>query len=260
MKLTWREYWQLWQMARRRLRSEEDYRAFQAFQASQLINYFEQHGIRLSGRIVLDLGSGVGGYSEEFARRGACVVSVDLVQPQWAAHLPIYQIVGDALMIPLGAEKFDFVFCASLIEHVAQPAQLLSEIERVLKAGGACYLSFPPYYSPRGGHEFAPFHYLGERIALRIVRRRKRREWEQRLYDVSMQPQSFADLFRRWGLYKMTIAQFRRLLNGSSLRCRDLSTRYFPISFIRVPWIGEVLTWHAQCLLVKPEPSKDHLG
>lgn len=245
-------------MARRRLRSEQDYRAFQAYQARLLLDYLEQHAIRLSGRIVLDLGSGVGGYSEEFARCGACVISVDLVQPQLTPGLPINQIVGNALALPLCTEGFDFVFCASLIEHVAQPAQLLAEIERVLKPGGVCYLSFPPYYSPRGGHEFAPFHYLGERVALRLVQRRQRHDWERRLYDVSARPQSFADLFHGWGLYKMTIAKFQRLLKDTHLRCRDLSTRYFPISFIRVPLIGEVLTWHAQCLLVKPASSKDH--
>lgn len=245
-------------MARRRLRSEQDYRAFQAFQARQLIKYLDQHAVRLAGQIVLDLGSGVGGYSEEFARCSARVISVDLVQPKLSMELGIHQIIGNALAIPVDADKFDFVFCASLIEHLAQPAQLLTEIERVLKPGGVCYLSFPPYYSPRGGHEFAPFHYLGERIALRIVQRRKRHAWESRLYAVSAQPQSFADLFDGWGLYKMTIAKFRRLLDGSRLRCRDFSMRYFPVSFIHVPLIGEVLTWHAQCLLIKPLLSWEH--
>lgn len=181
-------------MAWRRLRSEQDYRAFQAFQSLLLLNYLEQHDVLIQGRTIQDLGSGVGGYSEELARNGARVVSVDLIQPQLTAGLPVHQIVGNALA--LGTERLDIVLCASLIEHLAQPTQLLAEIERVLKPGGACYLSFPPYYSPKGGHEYAPFHYLGERIALRIVRRRTRRDWERRLYDVSSQPQSFADLFQ----------------------------------------------------------------
>ena len=48
----------LWKLGRRRLRSEEDYRAFQSFQSALLSEYLDRFGIELAGQRVLDLGSG----------------------------------------------------------------------------------------------------------------------------------------------------------------------------------------------------------
>ena len=101
-----------------------------------------------------------------------------------------------------------FVFSASLIEHVATPETLLAEIGRVLAPGGFCYLSFPPFYSPRGGHEFAPYHYLGERLALRLTPAARRElDWKDNPYRPTERPRSFADLYAGWGLYRMTVAK-----------------------------------------------------
>lgn len=245
----------LWRVARRRAASEQDYLAFQAYQARWLIDYLAEHDVALSGRRLLDLGSGVGGYSLEFARAGARVITVDLMQPlrAEAQDLSVKQVRGDALRVPLKTASCDIVFCASLIEHVRYPEQLLAEIERVLKPGGQAYVSFPPYYSPPGGHEFAPFHYLGERMALKLVpRRRVVADWVKSMYAANDDAASFGELYAGWGLYRMTIGKMRRLIAASDLRCEDMSTRYLPISAIRWPLLNEVLTWHAQFLLRKP--------
>jgi SAM-dependent methyltransferase len=246
-------FFELRRLAWRRLRSEQDYRAFQAFQARQLIDYLKARGVVVRDRSVLDLGSGVAGYSQEFALAGARVISLDLVTPRQTHVEEMMLVQANAVAVPLSSGAFDIVFCASLIEHVAEPEVVLAEIERVLKPRGYAYISFPPYYSPTGGHEFAPFHYLGERLALRLVRRRAVvPAWVYQLYNLPEQPASFAHLSDGWGLYKLTIHKFRRLLAQTQLRCRDVSTRYFPVSFIRWPLLGEILTWHAQFLVVKP--------
>jgi len=245
------EFRDLWRLSVRRTESEQSYREFQAFQADLLIQYMEQHGVCFAGSSLLDLGSGLGGYSREFAARGARVFAVDLTPPRLAGP-GLHRIQASAAAVPLRDAAVDLVFCASLIEHVPHPEEILAEIERVLKPGGTAYVSFPPYYSPLGGHEYAPFHYLGEKIAVRLRGRRKVPGWVRDLYPVQDDATSFADLFAGWGLFKMTIRKFRRLLGTSSLRCLEMSTRYLPVSFIRWPWIGEVLTWHAQFLLRKP--------
>jgi len=251
MKLN--DYIGLVQVARRRLRSEGDYREFQTFQACLVLDYLAQHGVAVQG-LVLDLGSGIAGYSLEFARRGAHVISVDLVQPRFSSPDQMSQVQASGLAIPLQDESVNIVFCASLIEHVAEPATLLAEAERILRKGGMCYFSFPPYYSPMGGHEFSPFHYLGERLALRLVhRRRTLADWAGQLYDVPHQVQSFSELYRGWGLYKMTIGKFRCLLGHTGFECLDMSTRYMPVSFVRWPLLGEIMTWHAQFLHLKPQ-------
>ena len=247
------DYVRLWRAFRRRLRSERDCRKFQAFQARQILDYLVRHGVPIEGRFLLDLGSGVAGYSRVFARRGACVIGIDLAHPRESRIEGMSQVQASALAVPLRNESVDVIFCASLIEHVAEPGVLLSEIERTLRAGGSCYISFPPYYSPIGGHEFSPFHYLGERIAIRIVRHSaKVPGWVRQFYDLPEKTSSFSEAYGRWGLHKMTIAKFRRLLSSTKLVCLDTSTRYMPINFSGWPLVGEVLTWHAQFLLAKP--------
>jgi len=243
----------LWRLSRRRLRSEEDYRRFQALQATLVLKYLRRLGVEIKGKRVLDLGSGIGGYSQEMGRQGATVISLDLIKPPGELGPSCAPVVADALAIPLGDESIDFTFCASLIEHVNDPARLLAEIQRTLVKGGYCYLSFPPFYSPLGGHEFSPFHYLGEHWAMRLSgRRRGRPAWVNSLYKVSPNPRSFSEIYRDWGLFKMTIARAKRLIASSGLRIVNMSTRYLPVSLIRWPILGEIFTWHAQFLLVKP--------
>ncbi|HJW91320.1 MAG TPA: class I SAM-dependent methyltransferase [Anaerolineales bacterium] len=245
------DLFRLYTLARRRLRSEDDYKRFQAFQARLLLQYLRRYRVQLPGKLVLDLGSGIGGYSEVLAATGARVYSLDLIAQQQLS-LGCGAIKGNALSIPLKDGSMDFIFCASLIEHVPDPGKLITEIRRVLAPGGLCYLSFPPYYSPLGGHEFSPFHYLGERWALRLNRRKRDIAWGMEYYKLNLTPRSFKELFEDWGLYKMTVSKAMRLVRGSGLRLVNLSTRYFPISLVRWPILGEIFTWHAQFLLEKP--------
>jgi SAM-dependent methyltransferase len=247
------DYLTLWRLAKLRQRSEADYRALQGFQCSLLCEHLLGFGIELEGKRVLDLGSGIGGYGVHLAARGARVVSLDLVEPTYTLAKGHTAVVADALSIPLEPGSADFVFCASLIEHVRDPSRLLTEIQRVLIVGGHCYLSFPPFYSPQGGHEYSPLHYFGERFALRLLRRRARLPaWVGDIYRVAHDPQTFAETYEDWGLFKMTIAKAKRLIANTDMRMLNMSTRYQPLSMIRWPLVGEVMTWHAQFLLEKP--------
>jgi len=45
-------------------------------------------------------------------------------------------------------QRFDFVYCGDIIEHVNDPVALMAFIERHLKPGGQCVISTPnPYFS-----------------------------------------------------------------------------------------------------------------
>jgi SAM-dependent methyltransferase len=250
--LNFRDLLQLGNLSLKRLRSESDYRAFQTFQAQLLLGYLSSFGITWSEKNCLDLGSGIAGYALIFAKQCAQVYCLDLQPPKIEPPRNLFQVRGNALLMPFGQDQFDFIFCASLIEHVPDPLRLLQEIERNLKPGGIAYVSFPPYYSPKGGHEFSPFHYLGEKIAIRLVSRKdKVPAWVADHYHYQEQTESFANLYQGWGLYRMTIRKFRKLIRYTNLEMINMSTRYLTVSVIRWPVIGELFTWHAQFLLRK---------
>jgi SAM-dependent methyltransferase len=184
------------------------------------------------------------------------VWSLDLTPHASTAAGPCRPVQADALQTPFRAGSIDFVFCASLIEHVPFPGDLMREIRRVLRTGGVCYLSFPPFFAPQGGHEFAPFHYLGERAALWLRKRAAPPPpWVREMYAPTENPRSFAEAYRGWGLYRMTISRARGLIRESGLAVTDMRPRYVWFNTAALPILGEFLTWHVQFLLVKREPA-----
>lgn len=235
----WLQDWAtLLSLARRRFRSDADYRRLQSFQGTLVLEYLAQHGVHVQGLRVLDLASGHGGYSCALAEAGGRVVSIDLHRS--ARRLPAFAR-GNALQLPLASQQFDLVFCASLVEHVPDPATLLGEIRRVLAPEGHVYLSFPPFYSPVGGHQFKPYHLLGERWALRLSRHKAA---------------SFATGFDGFGLYPLSIRGMRKLISEAGLGIRHQSTRFVPLDLSRIPLLGEFLTWHVQFLIVRQGQSR----
>ncbi|MFQ6100903.1 MAG: methyltransferase domain-containing protein [Anaerolineae bacterium] len=228
-----REWIYLLHLARRRFRSDDDYHQFQVYQGRLILDYLTEQGVHIQNARVLDLGCGRGGYSCVMANAGAEVVSIDLSRPE---TIPPTFVLADALQVPFDSSRFSIVFCASLIEHVPTPARLLAEIERVLAPDGVAYLSFPPFYSPVGGHQFKPYHLLGERWALRLHKHKV---------------DSYATSCGKWGLYPLTIRRARQIIVETGLRIRHESTRFLPFNVARLPWLGEFLTWHVQFILSK---------
>lgn len=225
------EWGKLLRLAHRRFRSDADYKRFQTYQGSLIVDYLTRHGISLEGVLALDLGCGNGGYGHALAKKGARVVSVDLQQPR----TPLSDLVlADAIYLPFESECFPFVFCASLIEHVRNPLQLLVQIKRVISPNGLAYLSFPPFYSPVGGHQFKPYHLLGEKLAIRLS---------------GQKTEGFETAFGSWGLYPLTIRKARQLVADAGLGIEQESMRFSPLNLAKLPWIGEFLTWHVQFIL-----------
>ncbi|MBN2004373.1 MAG: class I SAM-dependent methyltransferase [Anaerolineae bacterium] len=248
--MNFKDYVTLLRLTRRRLNSEDSYREFQKFQGELLVKFLKQHAVPMDG-VVADVACGYGGYSLALSEAGARVVGFDL--STGALSDPLSLVLADALALPVTDEAFDLVICTSLIEHVKRPEQLLMGLYRIIRPGGVVYLGFPPFYSPRGGHHFSPFHYLGEHHAVRLARRFGRWRnsgWIQENYPLD--PESYATAYGAWGLYPLTIGKFERLLRQTPFHVRHRSTRLLPVDFSGIPILREVLTWHVQYLLEKP--------
>jgi len=232
----------------RRLNSPEDYREFQRFQARWLLEEFSKWGLRLRDDIVLDLGSGLGGYSVEMTNCAKMVCALDVRPVKVTGDRENYFFVnGDALNLPFSDSSFDFVFCSSLLEHVPDKkrVRLLEEIRRVLKPSGYCYLSFPPFYSVVGGHEFKPFHLLGEKTALVLARYLKRIN---------------ARNFEEYGLYRSTIYGAKKKIKERKLEIVRQKTRFSPINVSRIPLLNEFLTWHVEFVLRRAKLEEHRSG
>ena len=252
MKLVYsfKDYRKLFKLARSRKNSVQDYIKFEKFQCDLLVRYFLSQGILLNDKLLLDLGCGPGGYTQQFKFYGALPVGLDLDVTYLSPAL--MKVSADALHIPFNDNQFDMVFCASLIEHIPNPEHLIAEIVRVTKQGGFIYISYPPFFSPGGGHQFSPYHLIGERFALWIYINRSHQinnEWHRQ--RISLHPESYKNAFRSWGLFPISIKKVKGIVKKYSLDIIDCSTKYLQINFANIPLINEFTTWHVQFLMFK---------
>ena len=98
----------------------------------------------LKGKRVLDLGCGSGAYSLWFAERGASVVGLDLsetmisiAQERSRGLDAVFRVADIRQSLPFDDDGFDLVFSATALHYVDRLITTMTEIARVLKAGGA---------------------------------------------------------------------------------------------------------------------------
>ncbi|MGH8626823.1 MAG: class I SAM-dependent methyltransferase [Gammaproteobacteria bacterium] len=130
-------------------------------------------GVPVSGQRVVDLGCGSGGGVLALAAAGAHAHGIDLdanaivVARQQARErgLPVTFDIGDVTDPPPPSFQghADLVLLQEVIEHVKNIEQVLRTARAWLKPHGRCMVTFPPYYSPAGGHHHharQPYRYI----------------------------------------------------------------------------------------------------
>ena len=216
------------------------YSQFQEYQAKEIIKEIGSLNIPIRDFSVLELAAGVGGYSNELYRSCRFFISSDIYKfPNYRHHPFIDYIIFDASkQYPFEDDSFDFIFCSSLIEHIKDPKEMIREIKRVLTFKGYLYLSFPPFFSPYGGHYFSPYHYLGEKTAVKITRKLNKAIGD-----------GVTEYSNCWGegrgLFKRTIRSVRTLLNQFNFEIDCVWPRFMMgFNVAKVPILNEVLCWH----------------
>jgi len=105
----------------------------------------------LKGRRVLDVGCGGGILAESMARRGADVLGIDLAgKPLKVAELHAmeagvqrleYREVAAETLVAEQRATFDTVTCMEMLEHVPDPASVVSACAALAKPGGRVFFS-----------------------------------------------------------------------------------------------------------------------
>jgi SAM-dependent methyltransferase len=202
------------------------------------------HYTPLTGRTLLDVGGGPGYFADAFRALGATYVGLDADAGELSLHgreVRDDMVVGSGLALPFADAAVDVCYSSNVLEHVPDPVQMANEMVRVTKPGGLVFLSYNNWLAPNGGHETAPWHYLGgQRAADRYARKHGRRPKND--YGVS--------------LYRTTVAQMLRWKDESvragAVEVVDVVPRYHPTwarGIVKVPALREVLTWNLLLVL-----------
>lgn len=109
--------------------------------------YIHPHLGNVKGRTILDVGSGKGNHLVAFARRGLVALGLDKRRECMEAlnHFDIRECDLERDPFPFQTGSLDVVFSKSVIEHVENADNFLSETRRVLKPGGLAILLTPDW-------------------------------------------------------------------------------------------------------------------
>ncbi len=115
------------------------------------LNFIDQHA-ELSGKKVLDIGCGGGILAESMAKHGANVKGIDLGEAPLAVaklhakeenpNLDLeYQAIAAEEIAQLEPSTYDIVTCMEMLEHVPDPASIVTACSNLVKPGGHVFFS-----------------------------------------------------------------------------------------------------------------------
>jgi SAM-dependent methyltransferase len=203
--------------------------------ASQLADF-----VAVQGRTVLDIGGGAGYVTRQFRSQGAnCYLfEVDEGEMTSRGDTPPGAVLADGFWLPVRDGGADVCVSSNVLEHVRDPRGLIEEMVRATKPGGLIYLSFTNWFSPWGGHEMSPWHYLGAGAAERRYLRKHGKPPKNRVGS---------------SLFPVHIGPMLRMMRErSDVEVVSARPRYYPAwckVLLYIPVVREVITWNLLLIL-----------
>jgi SAM-dependent methyltransferase len=150
---------------------------FYSLLAADTVREVSRYG-PLRDQSIVDVGGGPGYFADAFRGAGARYAGIDpsVGELSLRGDRPEGFLRASGLQLPIADGALDLCISSNVLEHVPDPERMASEMLRVVRPGGLVWLSWTTWLSPWGGHETAPWHYLGgRRAADRFARREGRR-------------------------------------------------------------------------------------
>lgn len=223
------------------LTEQTDPDGFYSVLAEDSVRQLAQH-TPLAGRTILDVGGGPGYFSDAFRAAGAAYLGIDPDVGELTARGEAGEnmVRGSGTKLPIRSESVDICYSSNVLEHVSEPEVMLDEMCRVTKPGGIIFVSFTPWYSPWGGHETAPWHFLGGDYARRRYRKTAGKEPKNKFGE---------------SLFAFSVGAAIRWGKATPLAgLQEVYPRYHPSWagwIVRVPGVREIASWNLVMILRK---------
>ena len=220
---------------------QSDPDTFYGMLADDTVRQLGDH-LEVAGSLALDVGTGAGYMTRAMRGAGATCFGIeyDLGELTWRGEPPTGIAIGSALEMPFRTGSFDVVFSSNVLEHVPDPWTMADEMVRVTRSGGIVYLSFTNWLSPWGGHETAPWHYLGGSRAAERYRRKTGHDPKNKFGE---------------SLFAVSVKDALGWANSSAgASLVEAIPRYHPgwaQWVVKVPGLREIVTWNLVLVLVK---------
>jgi SAM-dependent methyltransferase len=206
------------------------YSALAEDSVGQLSGYLD-----LRGATMLDVGGGPGYFRDAFTAAGATywALDADVGELSGQGTIAAGTVIGDGMRLPFRDDAVDLCYSSNVLEHVPHPWRMAEEMLRVTRPGGVAFISYTCWFGPWGGHETAPWHFVGGAYARRRYARTHGHEPKNKYGE---------------SLFELTVKQgvewARRQRLGEVL---DVIPRYNPrwgYVLTRTPGLRELLTWN----------------
>ena len=112
---------------------------------------------------VLEIGTGLGVFTEEICRKCASYTGVEYEEASWRATVERTRanvIRGDARRLPFPDNQFSYIVCLEVLEHLGDWRAGVAELHRCLRPDGRAVVSVP--WRRRGGKSAINEYHLYE--------------------------------------------------------------------------------------------------
>jgi len=251
----------------------DDYKYYWGYQYNLgkdvVVPYLSNNGIFNPGDRVMEIGSAEGGVLAAFVQSGARdALATDIagnrldVGDKISKHLELpiefkYHNILTEEVASEWKEQASLVILRDVIEHLDDTELALKKIKEFIKPGGYLYVTFPPYYSPFGGHQHnlknfwgkLPYiHYLPDAIFNKLIASGREADIEEvkRLRNIRMTAKKFIAAAEKSG-YKVAHRDYYLLRPVFKMKFGLPTIKITPLSFI--PLIKELFSLEASYIL-----------